>query len=86
MSKEKKRLTNKIIEGFLYLYLNDWKSEKEIYKAFLERFGDKTCNPSDLNDSGIPVFQNKVKKVLELGIRNNMYEYNAKESNYKLRS
>ncbi len=82
MEKKKFPLTNRLIEGFLYMFLEEWKTEEELYSGILKEYGEDVCLPSELSNSGAPKYQTKLLKCLTMGIRNNLYEHNEANKKY----
>ena len=84
MSREKFPLTNSLIEGFLYLDLNNPKTFEEICSSVLERYGEDTCLPNEKTSEGKPKFHHKIKKILSMGVKNQIYRYDESTEKYKI--
>lgn len=84
MTPNKFPLTNRLIEGFLFLYLQDWKSEEEIQKALLKKYGNNVCKPEIKTEDGTPKYQNKLRKCLAMGVKNKVYQQHSSKKSYKL--
>ena len=84
-SKTKFPLTTRLIDGFLYLYLQDWKSEDEIGQALLKKYGDDVCCPTETTKDGTPKYRNKLRKSLAMGVKNHVYEFDSATEKYKTR-
>ena len=78
------KLSNNLIEGFLFEYLSFGRTIDQIYTAILERFGEDVCASSDLNSKGIPRYKSKTRKILERGIHNGIYIFNEATNKYKI--
>ena len=83
MSTEKISLRNRLIDGFLYIFLDSWKSEEEIFVGILAKFGEEVCQPTNLAASGVPKYQTKVQKCLAVGLRNQIYELDEATKKYR---
>lgn len=84
MTANKFPLTTRLIEGFLFLYMQEWKSEEEIQNALLTKYGKDICKPEILTDDGIPKYHSKLRKCLALGVKNHMYQQDPANNTYKL--
>ncbi|MHA1718685.1 MAG: hypothetical protein ACTSWX_11885 [Promethearchaeota archaeon] len=78
------KLSNNLIEGFLFEYLGFGKKIDEIYDAILERFGTDICAPDDLNSKGIPKYKSKTHRVLENGKHNGIYIFDDGSKKYHI--
>ncbi len=83
MSSSNFPLSNKLIEGFLYEFLSDWKSLEEIFIGILKRFGEEMCIPSVKSKNGQSKYQHKTEVLLFRGLKNNIYENDAQKSKYR---
>ena len=80
---EKCTLTTNLIEGFLYELLDIAKSQAEIMEAVQIRFGE-ICVPSDLSKkTGESKWSKRVKSVLAMGVKNQIYTLDEATSTYK---
>lgn len=81
---EKCSLKTNLIEGYLYEILDVPKTQEEILQAVHTRFGDEICVPSDLSKkTGGIKWIKRVKSVLAMGIKNQIYELDAANATYK---
>lgn len=78
------KLSNNLIEGFLYEFLIYEKTEEQIYTAILERFGEDVCASSELNSKGIPKYKSKTHRVLINGKHNGIYIFNEGTNKYHI--
>jgi len=78
------KLSNNLIEGFLYEYLSHERTIEQIYEAILERFGEDVCASSDLNSKNIPKYKSKTRRVLVNGKNNGIYLFNEANSKYRI--
>jgi hypothetical protein len=78
------KLSNNLIEGFLYEFLSFEKTEDQIYEAILERFGEDVCASADLNSKGIPKYKSKTRRVLMNGKNNGIYLFNEANNKYRI--
>jgi len=78
------KLSNNLIEGFIYQFLGFEKTEEQIYEAILERFGEDICASSDLNSKGIPKYKSKTRRVLINGKNNGIYLFNEANNKYRI--
>lgn len=78
------KLSNNLVEGFLYQFLGFGKTEEQIYTAILERFGEDLCASSDLNSKGIPRYKSKTRKILDRGIHNKIYIFEEATNKYHI--
>ncbi len=74
MSKNTYPLSNKLIEGFLYNYLTEWREIEEISSAILKNFGEAVCLPLELSNNGEIKYKNKTKNLLLRGCKNEIYK------------
>ena len=81
---EKFPLTNRLIEGFLYTFLNTPKTFDEITTAVLERYGEEICKPSMLSREAGPKYIEKIKKVLNSCVKNKIYQFNESTKQYQI--
>lgn len=77
-------LTTQLIEGFLFKFLNDWKSLEEIYSALYQNYGEKVCISSMKSTTGEIKYQHKTSTVLSRGCKNSIYQYDEKTKKYRL--
>jgi hypothetical protein len=84
MAREKFPLTNSLIEGFLYLDLNQPKTFSEICSSVLERYGEETCLPNEKTNEGVPRYCHKIKKILSMGVKNQIYVFDESSEKYKI--
>lgn len=78
------KLSNNLVEGFLYTYLSHERTIDQIYEAILERFGEEVCASSDLNSKGIPKYKSKTRRVLVNGKYNGIYLFNEANNKYRI--
>lgn len=78
------KLSNNLIEGFLFEYLNFGRTIDQVYVAILERFGEEVCASSDLNSKGIPKYKSKTRRVLVNGKNNGIYLLDESTNKYKI--
>ena len=78
------KLSNNLIEGFLFEYLSFERTIDQIYTAILERFGEDVCASSELNSKGIPKYKSRTRRVLENGKHNGIYLFNEATNKYKI--
>jgi hypothetical protein len=80
---ERCTLSTNLIEGYLYELLDNPKSEAEILEAVQIRFGDEVCCPSDLSKkTGGSKWIKRVKSVLAMGVKNQIYTFDAANSTF----
>ena len=80
-----KKLSNRLVEGFLFTFLVDWKSSDEICAAVLDHFGKDVCNPDEVGKDGSPKYQTKIENVLTMGVKNQVYEFDEANNKYKIK-
>jgi len=78
------KLSNNLIEGFLFEYLGHERTIEQIYVAIFERFGEDVCASSDLNSKGIPKYKSKTRRVLVNGKNNGIYLFNEANNKYRI--
>jgi len=78
------KLSNNLIEGFLFTFLSHGKTIDQIYEAILERFGDEVCASSDLNSKGIPKYRSKTHRVIVNGTHNGIYLFDESTNKYHI--
>ncbi len=78
------KLSNNLIEGFLFEFLSFEKTEEQIFVAILERFGEDVCASSELNSKGIPKYKSKTHRVLMNGKNNGIYIFNEGTNKYHI--
>ena len=78
------KLSNNLIEGFLFEYLGHERTIDQIYEAILERFGEDVCASSNLNSKGIPKYKSKTRRVLVNGKNNGIYLFNEANNKYRI--
>jgi len=81
---ERCTLSTNLVEGYLYEILDVSKTDAEILEAIQIRFGDEVCCPSDLSKkTGGIKWIKRVKSVLAMGVKNQIYTFDAATSTYK---
>ncbi|MHA1585097.1 MAG: hypothetical protein ACTSVU_06650 [Promethearchaeota archaeon] len=84
MPNETFPLTHRLIEGFLYTYMEDWKKFSEIQQEVLKHFGEEICRPSEIGKTDEPRYILRLRKTLERGVKNGIYIINSQDETYKI--